>query len=257
MSLLRADFTAHQFGPHTHDAFVIAVTEAGGAEISSRGVTEKVGRATLFVSNPEEGQSARMDDAERWLYRAFYLTRPAIEAVGQSLGLESTPFFMRNMLDDPDLIETFRSLHHVIETGGDDLHADELAVDAFGALFRRHGSGGGRPERAPRCRVTARRIIELMHARHSENLGLDELAHAAGLTRFQLIGLFKRAVGLTPHAYLVHIRLNAACRLLKRGFPLVESALAAGFCDQSALTKHFKRCYGITPLQFATAARTG
>jgi AraC-like DNA-binding protein len=96
-----------------------------------------------------------------------------------------------------------------------------------------------------------------MHARYSENLGLDELARAAGLTKFQLIGLFKRAIGLTPHAYLVHVRLNAACRLLKRGLPLAESALAAGFCDQSALTKHFKRCYGITPLQFAAAARTG
>jgi len=78
MSLLRADLTAHQFGPHTHDAFVIAVTEAGGAEISSRGITEKVGPSTLFVSNPEECQSARMDEGERWLYRAFYLTRPAI-----------------------------------------------------------------------------------------------------------------------------------------------------------------------------------
>jgi AraC-like DNA-binding protein len=33
--------------------------------------------------------------------------------------------------------------------------------------------------------------------------------------------------------------------------------LAAGFCDQSALTKHFKRWYGITPLQFAQAACTG
>jgi AraC-like DNA-binding protein len=257
MSLLRADFTAHQFGPHTHDAFVIAVTEAGGAEISSRGVTEKVGRATLFVSNPEEGQSARMDDGERWRYRAFYLTRPAIDAVGRSLGLESTPFFMRNMLDDPDLIERFGRLHHAIETGSDDFHADELAVDTFSTLFRRHGSGGGRLEGAPQCRATAKLVIELMHARYSENLGLDELARAAGLSKFQLIGLFKRAVGLTPHAYLVHVRLNAACRLLKRGVPLAESALAAGFCDQSALTKHFKRCYGITPLQFAAAARAG
>ena len=65
MSLLRADFTSHQFSPHTHDAFVIAVTEAGGAEISSRGIAQKVGTETLFVSNPEEGQSARMDDGER------------------------------------------------------------------------------------------------------------------------------------------------------------------------------------------------
>ncbi|MBP0112391.1 helix-turn-helix transcriptional regulator [Bradyrhizobium vignae] len=65
------------------------------------------------------------------------------------------------------------------------------------------------------------------------------------------------AVGLTPHAYLVHIGLNAACRLLRHGRSLADSAPAAGFCDQAALNKHFRRCYGITPLQFAQAARAG
>ena len=54
LSLMRADFAAHEFAPHTHDAFVIAVTEAGGAEISSRGMTGQIGADTLFVSNPEE-----------------------------------------------------------------------------------------------------------------------------------------------------------------------------------------------------------
>jgi transcriptional regulator GlxA family with amidase domain len=98
------------------------------------------------------------------------------------------------------------------------LRAEELAIDAFAKLFHRHGSGGGRPERAPQSRAIAGRIIELMRARHAENLGLEELANVAGLTKFQLIGLFKRTIGLTPHAYLIHIRLNAACRLLKRGF---------------------------------------
>ncbi len=256
MSLLRADFAAQQFSPHTHDAFVIAVTEAGGAEISSRGITEKVSRATLFVSNPEESQSARMDEGERWRYRAFYLTRPAIDAVGRSLGIKAAPYFMRNMLRDADLIEKFGRLHQVLETNGDDSCADEFAVDAFSHLFHRYGSGG-QPEPAPACRAIAGRIIDLMHARYLENLSLDELAGVAGLTRFQLIGLFKRSVGLTPHAYLIHIRLNAACRLLKRGVTLAESALAAGFCDQSALTRHFKRCYGITPRQFAAATRAG
>jgi AraC-like DNA-binding protein len=256
MSLLRADFAAYQFSPHTHDAFVIAVTEAGGAEISSRGITEKVGPATLFVSNPDEGQSARMEGGERWRYRAFYLTRPAIDAVGQGLGIEATPYFMRNMLRDADLIESFGRLHRSLEGERDDLRAEELELDTFGKLFDRYGSGGGRAERAPQSRAIASRIIEMMRARHAENLGLEELANVAGLTKFQLIGLFKRTIGLTPHAYLIHVRLNAACRLLKHGLPLAVCAVEAGFCDQSALTKHFKRCYGITPAQFAAAART-
>ncbi|HUN47112.1 MAG TPA: AraC family transcriptional regulator, partial [Stellaceae bacterium] len=100
------------------------------------------------------------------------------------------------------------------------------------------------------------KIIEVMRARHSDSLRLDELAAIAGLTSFQLLGLFKRAVGLTPHAYLIKVRLAVACRYLRRGYPLAQSALAAGFCDQSALNKHFKRWYAITPSQFAEAARS-
>ena len=84
---------------------------------------------------------------------------------------------------------------------------------------------------------------------------LDDVACALGLTKFQLIGLFKRTIGLTPHAYLNNVRLNAACRLLKRGHSLAETAIATGFYDQSAMNRHFKSCYAITPLQFASANR--
>jgi AraC-like DNA-binding protein len=256
MSLLCADFSRHDYGPHTHDAFVIAVTEAGGAEIRSRSIAQKVGPSTLFVSNPEERQSARMGDSERWRYRSFYLTRPAIDDVARRFGVHSVPYFTRNMFDDRDLIERFSQLHHALETNTDRLLADELAVDAFGKLFARYGSGETPSDPAPRNGKLLKHLIELMQEHYSENLNLDDLAQIAGLTSFQLIKLFKRTVGLTPHAYLIHIRLNAACRQLKHGHSLVESALTAGFCDQSALNKHFRRSYGITPLQFASAFRT-
>jgi len=48
MSLLRADFTSHDYAPHTHHAFVIAVTEAGGAEINSARGVEWVCQALLW-----------------------------------------------------------------------------------------------------------------------------------------------------------------------------------------------------------------
>ena len=58
---------------------------------------------------------------------------------------------------------------------------------------------------------------------------------------------------MTPHAYLVQTRLDAARDLLRRGRPIADIALMAGFYDQPALTKHFKRALGITPLQYARA----
>ena len=59
--------------------------------------------------------------------------------------------------------------------------------------------------------------------------------------------------GLTPHAYLTQIRLRAACGHLRRGLALAEAALASGFYDQSALNRHFKRAYAITPRQYLSA----
>lgn len=254
LSLLRADFTTHEYPPHAHEAFVVAVTETGGSVIKSRGTVEEAHPSTLFVFNPAEPHAGWMGWSHRWRYCSLYLTQSAIDTVARGLGIDAVPYFTRNMFGDADLITNFLALHHALEDGRDALHEQELLIGTFGRLFQRHGSGGGRIERVPRDQRALRRTIDLMQARHAETIRLDDLADAAGLTAFQLIGLFKRTVGLTPHAYLTQIRLNAACRHLRHGTPPAAAATLCGFYDQSALNNHFKRCYGITPLQFARAA---
>lgn len=128
-------------------------------------------------------------------------------------------------------------------------------VGTFGQLARRYGDGGARVRLAPRDRVLLESVIEVMRDHHREHVTLADLAAVAGLTQFQLIGLFRKGVGMTPHAYLTQIRLESARGSLRRATPIAEAAIQSGFYDQAALTRHFKRCYGITPFQFAQAAR--
>ncbi|MFI4988799.1 MAG: helix-turn-helix domain-containing protein [Alphaproteobacteria bacterium] len=255
LSLLSADFTTHEYPPHSHEAFVVAVTEAGGSIVKSRGRIEEAGTSTLFVFNPAEPHAGWMGWSRRWRYRALYLTQAAIDEVARGLGVERIPYFTRNRFAERDLIEGFLALHLALEEDRDPFRARELLIDSFGRLFRRHGSGGGRIAAGPRDSTRVEAAVGLMREHHGESLGLAEIAQAVGLTTFQLIGLFKRTTGLTPHAYLTQLRLGMACRHLRHGEPLAEVAAAAGFYDQSALNRHFKRCYGITPLQFAHAAR--
>lgn len=254
LSVLCADFTSKDYPPHTHDAFVVSVTESGGSVIRSRGVVEDAHPSALFVFNPGEPHAGWMGRSEHWRYRSLYLTRTAIDTVAQSLGVEHVPYFTRNMFGDPDLIDGFLALHGALEDGRDVLRRSELLAGTFGRLFARHGSGGDRIAPAPRDRSLLRRVVALMRDRFADELPLDELAATAGLTAFQLIGLFKRGTGLTPHAYLTQVRLGMACRMLRHGMPIAHVAADCGFYDQSALTRHFRRSYGITPLQFARAA---
>ncbi|MGH7124995.1 MAG: AraC family transcriptional regulator, partial [Stellaceae bacterium] len=211
-------------------------------------------RAALFVFNPDEPHAGWMGRSRRWRYRSFYLTRSAIDTVAAELDIETLPYFTENLFRDADLIEGFLLLHRALEDGRDAFRERELLVGTFGRLFERHGSGGGRIAAPPRDETLLRRAIDRMRRQHTQDLRLRDLAEPLGLTAFQLIGLFRRTTGLTPHAYLTQVRLNAACRGLRQGIPIADVAAATGFYDQSALTGHFKRCYGITPRQFAAAA---
>ncbi|RXT46430.1 AraC family transcriptional regulator [Bosea sp. Tri-44] len=255
LSCLHADFTTHDYAPHQHDAFVVAVTESGGSEFKSRGRCDEARESVLLVFNPAEPHSGRMGWSKNWRYRSLYLTQPAIEAVSADLGIARPAYFMRNVLADADLIAAFARLHHVLDDGHDPLEERELLVASFGQLFARHGDGARSIPTAPRDEAAVSLVTKGMTSRHAESaLTLTEMGLWVGLTPFQLIGLFKRTVGLTPHAYLTQLRLKTAVRQLKASVPIAEAALASGFYDQSALTRHFKRSFGITPLQFQRAS---
>jgi AraC-like DNA-binding protein len=82
---------------------------------------------------------------------------------------------------------------------------------------------------------------------------LADLAAASGLSRFQVVRAFTQVTGMTPHAYLVQRRIGAVRRLIAKGVPLADAALAGGFADQSHMTRAFVRAHGVTPGAYALA----
>jgi AraC-like DNA-binding protein len=255
LSCLCADFTAHDYAPHSHEALVVAVTERGGSEFRSRGEVQEATATVLLVFNPDEPHSGRMARSERWRYRGLYLDHAALATVSGALGIDAVPYFTSNVFADRQLIAGFLNLHHTLQSADDASLERECLISSFGRLFCRHGSDGRRVPLASRDWGAVSIVEALIAERYSEPVTLDDMSRHVGLTPFQLIGLFKRSIGLTPHAYLTQVRLRAAIRAMSRGESLAEAALASGFYDQSAMTNHFKRAYGITPRQWVRALR--
>jgi AraC-like DNA-binding protein len=84
-------------------------------------------------------------------------------------------------------------------------------------------------------------------------IALGELAAQTGCNPFQVIRAFRRMLGITPHSFLIDMRLERARELLALGQPAAEVATEVGFFDQSHLIRHFKRRLGRTPKQLTMA----
>lgn len=90
-----------------------------------------------------------------------------------------------------------------------------------------------------------------------ENLGRElsvaEIASAAGLSPNHFTQEFRRATGITPHQWLMKIRIDhAKDLLLVSGLSLRDIAEECGFTDQSHFTKVFARETGSTPAAWRT-----
>jgi len=142
-----------------------------------------------------------------------------------------------------------------VEPGRLDAFREAFAAAAAEVLSR-YSRPGRNVRRAIGEPGAVRRARALAHARYTDpRLAVNELAKAAGLSDFHFMRVFRAATGVMAHAYVVQLRLADARARLARGTSAAEAAVAAGFADQSHLTRHFRAAFGTTPGRYAEETR--
>jgi AraC-like DNA-binding protein len=168
------------------------------------------------------------------------------------------PLFPRAFIDDREVADAI-AVAHESSMSGDVVVAESSMLVALRQLIQRYGDLHDRPE--PMETSGARRRLSLYRQviEHdlASRLDLARLAHAAGVTRFQVIRDFKKETGLTPSAFIRNCRARRAGLLIERGLSLSDASLAAGFSDQSHLSRTFRGTHGITPRMFQQIWSTG
>ncbi|MFT3692061.1 MAG: AraC family transcriptional regulator [Kofleriaceae bacterium] len=102
---------------------------------------------------------------------------------------------------------------------------------------------------------TARRARDYLETCFTDHPSLDDIAAAAGTDRFALVRLFRRAYGITPHAFAVRLQVRRAQRMLAARESLHYVASSVGFADLSHMTRHFRRVLGVTPGAYARSVQ--
>jgi len=116
-------------------------------------------------------------------------------------------------------------------------------IRAYCRLVRTHAGG--------QYSAVVQKTMTYINANLSANLSLSELASLMQITPGYLSTVFHRETGLTLTRYIAEQRMKAALQLLRMTRLQVQSiAQLCGFSDPNYFSKQFRRCYGMTPMQY-------
>jgi AraC-like DNA-binding protein len=214
-----------------------------------RGQSEWWGRGKVWRSAPGSIQVKEAGDVHRDLahdgpttFMAIVLPANDIARVRDAGKVVSLP-----QLEAGDERATpYHRLLDAVCAGADRLTLEVALAEAI-ATFSLLGNANSEHTRP------VRRAMEYLRERLAESVTLDDLATFSALDKFHLCRAFRAQVGMPPHAYLTHLRVQRARELLDGGMRASELAPRVGLYDQSQLTRHFRRIVGTTPGRYGSA----
>lgn len=134
-----------------------------------------------------------------------------------------------------------------------EFHADAAAAERAGyrPCQRCRPQEPSLTQRHAQSVAKACRLIETS----DELPSLDELAQAAGLSRFHFHRVFKSVTGLTPKAYAVACRADRTRQALAQRETVTEAIYEAGFNSSGRFYASSNRMLGMTPQRYRAGGK--
>lgn len=216
-------------------------------------------KGTLAVAAPNFATTVINDESHRLRTLAFPLAQwqgVIDEAADGHFSFDTSCIYGR-VFDSPAIRSALRSLWTLCEEEGapSRLLARAAGCEIFAELCRLGGApfapakGGLAPWAEKRC-------LEVMRARLSEDISLDDLATEARLSQFHFARMFKQSLGVPPRVYLTRLRVEKAREMLEHtDLPVTQIALEVGYSSNQVLARVFLKHQRMSPTDYRRAVR--
>ena len=175
-------------------------------------------------------------------YHALFILEPAWRRRHQ--------FNSRLRLTPPELVVLMQLVDRLEEelrtrSGGFKFMATAYFMHIVGHLSRCFARTENQDSRAL---LRIGEAISHLEANYREPVNVEQLARIARMSKRNFMRNFQAAMGSSPIAHLIQLRVNQAASLLRRtDDPVTEIAFQVGFSDSNYFTRQFRRLLGVTP----------
>lgn len=256
-------YSEFEFKPHYHLDYHIGLVVDGVQKQRFQGQSVLLGPGRVSIMPPGEIHDGCGLDEKEYSLRTFrisssLLTEYFSEFTGNGISAEKNehdiaPFFAGAMIEDTHLSRSLLQLFNGIQNpeGLTALPVEEAWLKLFDPLFKQLKVVTPQMVEGGLSLPQLMRVREYAEANLAHKISLKHLADLCDLSRYQFLRRFEHSMGLTPHNWLILLRLERACLLLRHSSQnLAQVATNVGFYDQSHFNRAFRTWYGITPSQY-------
>jgi AraC-like DNA-binding protein len=254
---LKADGNS-SFPRHTHAEYVISANLSGCENIWVDGKSLSASGQSATVYNPNAIQSSSFDSrAGDAKFISLYIEPTTLMNIAEENGWlpnSSPPDLRQGVFADGVLYRSIVDTYEAIQSDSEgDL--DAALTDLVHVVLGR-GTRNDETSRSVLSKHRLRMVIDFMKSNLTAPVSLDTLAEVSAISKFHLAKSFKAHFGIPPAKYHMQLRLIEARRCLRGREDVQDVAYDLGFYDQSHFINAFRKVLGVSPLRFASAARS-
>ncbi|WP_338767635.1 AraC family transcriptional regulator [Bernardetia sp. ABR2-2B] len=245
LELFSASNSNKSFPLHYHETFCVSVIEKGAFIENSKTALQN----SLLISNPLEIHKNSAFQNLDYSIKTLYISKDIFKfALGKNK--VNNDFLLQNLITNNFLFDKFNQLSNQIIDSKNSFDSDFETnfikfIEKIGQFKSNKKNTSNTTE--PTWLENTKQYLKTNLA---QKISLETLANQTKLDKFQFIRAFKKQVGLTPFQYILLSRISLTKQLLQEGNSITETALDAGFYDQSNFANYFKNYVGVTPRNY-------
>ncbi len=251
LALFKASYTTYSYKPHFHETYTVIVIIEGTGDYSHEKNKFVTSKGSFLILNPFEVHTGRSVGEVPLNYRSMYIPKEIFYKINQKFNEDHLPVFNNKIIENNRVASMILDVHYQLYHTKDVLASEYILCDLLkkimdvGSVKVEFQNGNYFQP------LAARRLKEFIHEHYQENISLEHLSHASGLSPDHVVKVFRKKYGLPPHQYLLNLRIEKAKDLLADRMPVTDVAYQTGFFDQSHFIRNFKKIIGVTPKKYA------
>jgi AraC-like DNA-binding protein len=249
-----ARYAEFNFERHFHLDYHIGLVTEGVQRQRFKGGTVLLGPGCISLMPAGEIHDG-LRESGTYTLKTFRLSHAVLNGMTEEIsGAPREPELAGTMLEDPMLAAHLLRLHDAMlrNDGLLSLEVQSEWLTLMDFLFQQSRAIIPQAVKGALSPAQWHSVRDYCFAHMGDKITLDDLAAVCGLGRFHFLRQFKQTVGMTPHAWLVRLRLEHACSLLARSSQTIaEVAQRVGFYDQSHFNRAFRQAFGVPPSNYS------